>query len=441
MLPALVTNSVRNNFVAWKLAGGEKAILLAALYLCQNAPKGYLAFLPILMREKNESLKNIARLALLTYPELLKPVFAMFMDSKMFASAEARKKTILLMQFFLISMFVAFSFRESPTKNQLFYLITATSFLTAILDTAVDGLAVIILTPQQQSLGGFGQYFGYRFGGLLTGGLLPYLFGTDNFSFCVSTVVVMSVVSLLTLSSNVAVMSQDNPQPDVTTREPFLDAFPRLLRKYLFSRTGINITLICILYKLGEFAMDFVWSSMLVDRGIDRKSIIKTQFLIGNLAAIGGAVVGSRVTNHLRVKGYSSVAAVSVCSIFRLFSEILQIMFAYSSHPLFSTSTFVATHAIVENVAGSALTASMFNFLLAYSDEEFPATSYAYLNSLALLGMSLGNYLTGYATDYTKFCILAFTANIVFTVWTGVLAVGGNAHPEKALEAGDKKQD
>jgi hypothetical protein len=49
--------------------------------------------------------------------------------------------------------------------------------MTAIHDTAVDGMAVRILASKEHAIGAYGQYAGYKFEGLETGGLLPLLFG------------------------------------------------------------------------------------------------------------------------------------------------------------------------------------------------------------------------------------------------------------------------
>jgi hypothetical protein len=80
----------------------------------------------------------------------------------------------------------------------------------------------------------------------------------------------------------------------------------------------------------------------------------------------------------------------------------------------------------VENVAGSALTSAMFSFLLANSDSQFPATSYAFMNSVALLGMQVGKYLTGFTVVYKSFCLKALLSNCAFTIFAAILSYKTN---------------
>ena len=77
---------------------------------------------------------------------------------------------------------------------------------------------------------------------------------------------------------------------------------------------------------------------------------------------------------------------------------------------------------MAENLAGSALSAAMLGLLLDRSDPRHPATSYALLNSVALLGMRVGTYLSGYAGDYGTFCCVALGINVCFTLMTAVLS-------------------
>ncbi|RYG58803.1 hypothetical protein EON64_20915, partial [archaeon] len=129
----------------------QKAWLLGILNLFQTAPKGYLSYLPILLREQRASLKQLATLSLCTAPELLKPVFAWAFDLPLLANHKA--VAVLTLQACTIFLFAYFSSLSSPSFFSLLLLFSLSHLLTALHDAAADGLAVSLLLPSEQAAG------------------------------------------------------------------------------------------------------------------------------------------------------------------------------------------------------------------------------------------------------------------------------------------------
>ena len=95
---------------------------------------------------------------------------------------------------------------EQPQLVQLAALFSFCSLLTSLHDTAVDGMAVQLLNNDEQAVGGFGQYAGYKLGSLLTGGILPSIVGTNHRVLCVGVMLPMLVILLTTLRFDLSQM-------------------------------------------------------------------------------------------------------------------------------------------------------------------------------------------------------------------------------------------
>eukprot|EP01032_Pedospumella_encystans_P018963 gene18963-21573_t len=355
----------------------KKATFLGSLYLTQTVPKGYLKFLPVLMAERGESMFLISAVALFSVGDWLKPLFGAFIDMNKVSSPRARKGIILMIQSAMIATFILAMYFEKPQLIQLAALFSFCSLLTSVHDTAVDGLAVQILGEDEQAIGGFGQYAGYKLGSLITGGILPALVGTNHRMLCIGVVVPMLIVLL------------------------FTSHIPHLTE-----------VLMLFAYKFADHGLDFIWSPMLVHANIKRKTIVQTQFMLGTAAAIAGACYGSYVCKSVG----NAPKALAYCSILRIIPNLMQLWFAYA-RPVEHAIPFVAAHAVLENTAGSAVTGAMFAVLLQKSDPMQPATSYAVMNTIALIGMTVGEFCLAQLSHFYGFraaCIVGVLINALY---------------------------
>jgi hypothetical protein len=489
------------------LQPSKKALFLSSLYLTQAIPKGYLKFLPILLSEKGTSLRLISLIAFLSWGDWLKPFFGSIFDSKQFSSVRQRKSVLVAVQSLIIALFISSLFIPSENIPLLAALFSFCSFLTSIHDTAVDGLAVNFLTKtSERSLGGFGQYFGYKMGILLTNGIFPALTGSNIKVMCITSIATMSIVLLFTSTFNIQqertqsdfsalsfnknnynpklkVHSNDQhshmfpafrklifspislmnfvsvflfrnthvdfptgfsgsntdshtvfsysvdpaDETDSSAREKYNavvdnlkvdkdmrnERFLTIFKKLLLSRVSIISFTSLFLYKFADHGLDFIWGPLLVQAKIDRSTIVKTQFIVGTLASIFGSFFGSILSPMIG----SSTTALSVLSLARLFPNILLLLFSHYSE--LRNPSYIAFHSFLENVIGSAITGAMLNFLLERSDQEYPATSYAIMNSINLVGMSLGEFFFAQFAHYRGFyqsCFVGMLINVLFSI-------------------------
>jgi hypothetical protein len=406
------------------LVSAKKAALLGSLYLAQTVPKGYLKFLPVLMAEKGESMLVISSVALFSIGDWLKPLFGAMIDMKRVSSLLRRKLIIVSIQLAVILVFGLSYFMEKPQLVHLAALFSLCSFLTSMHDTAVDGLAVQLLNEDEQAVGGFGQYAGYKLGSLLTGGILPSIVGTNHRMMCIGVMVPMLIVLLFTLQFDLSQMqdrsaatmkpTQTGENASTAERPDTRSSLTALLKSYFTTFSGLQTVLMLLAYKFADHGLDFIWSPMLVHANFNRKTIVQTQFVLGTVAAMAGAMYGSAVCKAVG----SASKALAYCAILRIVPNLMQLWFAHNKASP-SHIGFIATHAVLENIAGSAVTGAMFALLLEKSDPLQPATSYAVLNTIALVGMSIGEFSLSQLSHYYGFraaCAVGVVVNVLFPV-------------------------
>jgi hypothetical protein len=382
-------------------------------------------------------------------------------------------------------------------------VLSVSTLLMSIHDTAVDGLAVQFLSPSEISLGAFGQYAGYKLGTLLTGGVLPTLLGSNHRALCVAMVIVMSSISLVTMQYDISSFGESKPtrgserlpgntpvsnskrhkavdtrlpairrQSDDSekclhseTKEQKISALRALrgslsaaVRPYFASKSSALLIVVLFFYKAAEHGMDFIWTPMLVQNNVKRSDILQTQFLLGSVASIAGAWLGGQLCEHMSAaearrrrsfhsrKGYMPAqnrdgsqlhrqhgshdadrldgsrgsnrsdysSALALVASLRLVPECMQLAFSMYDGPHTRSAAYITAHAVVENIIGSALTTTMLSYLLSQADPASPATSYAFMNSIALVGMRVGEYfgsLLSSKVGFTCVCAIGVVMN------------------------------
>lgn len=303
---------------------------------------------------------------------------------------------------------------EKPELIQLAVLFSFCSILPAAHDTATDGLAVQILKEDEQALGGFGQYAGSMLGALIAGGIIPMLVGTNHRLLCAGVLLPMTVVLWYTVQYD---LPDFNPlvvapaaAPPVNNQNFVLQS----LTQCLHSIPAWREALVYFAFKFADHGLDFLMSPMLVQAHISRDTIVQTQFLLSIGAAVLGACVGSYICNYIK----SAPNALAICSALRLIPNLMQLWLAYAPLTSYSIS-FIAAHAVLENVAGSAATGAAFVVLLQQSDPANPACSYAVLNTIAVIGSMVGKFSFGQLSHFGGFraaCVVGVLLNAMFPI-------------------------
>lgn len=391
----------------------KKSAFFGSLYLAQTLPKGYLKFMPILMAERGSSMLTIGLVSLLSIADWTKPFLGFIFDQKQFSSMSTRKNIVVTIQITIITIFLMSSTLQKPELQSIAAILSFCNFLTSVHDTAVDGLAVQLLrSTDEQNVGGLGQYLGYKLGSLLTGGILPAIFGTKHRYLCLGTSAIMSVLMLFTISFKIPNSEEDIP---IVSSNHTLSSLPleRSLKDTFLSIEGLVTVLTLLTYKFGDHGLDFIWTPLLSKFLFDRKTIVKTQFVVGTIASVIGAAFGGFLCTY-----FNNVStALAVTGICRVFPNIMQLLF--SKYQVLRSVSYLSIHSLLENIVGSAVTGCMFSYLLRKSSMQKSALSYAILNTIALVGMTLGELTLSLVSHFFSFdaaCSLAIAVNISFSV-------------------------
>ena len=356
----------------------------------------------------------ISTVALFSVGEFLKPLFGAFIDLDKAASPQARKELIVIMQLSMMATFLLAMCFEKPELIQLAVLFSFCSILTAAHDTATDGLAVQILKEDEQALGGFGQYAGSKLGALIAGGIIPMLVGTNHRLLCAGVLLPMTVVLWYTVQYDLPDFNPLVVAPDAAPPVNNQNFVLQSLTQCLHSIPAWREALVYFTFKFADHGLDFLMSPMLVQAHISRATIVQTQFLLSIAAAVLGACVGSYICNYIK----SAPKALAICSALRLVPNLMQLWLAYAPLTSYSIS-FIATHAVLENVAGSAATGAAFVVLLQQSDPANPACSYAVLNTIAVIGSMVGKFSFGQLGHFGGFraaCVVGVLLNAMFPI-------------------------
>jgi MFS family permease len=153
-----------------------KAGLLAAMYVCQALPMGYVfGCLPVILRREGALLQGIGLLFTLHLPWALKFVCAPAVDRPPFPRLGRRKSWIVPLQWVAALLLAAVAQTPPQTRFAAMYgLLLLLNVAMAVGDIAVDGYATDMLLPEERPWGSAIQA-GARFAGLMLGGGLMLL--------------------------------------------------------------------------------------------------------------------------------------------------------------------------------------------------------------------------------------------------------------------------
>ena len=149
----------------------QKLATLFALYFAQGLPFGFqVGALPLLLRERGASLEAIGFAGALAAPWLAKAAWAPLVDRYGSRRFGRRKSWIVPMQAALAAGALCAAHTHDMTL--LTALILLMNLCAATQDIAVDGLAVSTIEPRELGLANAVQVVGYKFGMLMSSGLL-----------------------------------------------------------------------------------------------------------------------------------------------------------------------------------------------------------------------------------------------------------------------------
>lgn len=363
------------------LAG--RLAVLGALYLVQGLPYGIqTGALQLILRRQGVSLSEIGFAGALFLPWLLKLIPAPFVDAYFIPALGRRRTWILPLQLGMVGCALVAATSDIEQNLSLLYVVLLLmNVCAALMDVAVDGLAVDLLGEHELGPGNAAQVVGYKLGSVLTGGLLVWLsaqLGGWSALFW-SIVGIVGVVFLITLWFR---------EPDVANDAEAVGLVDvaRVLAKTV-SRPGMRWVLLFIAtYKLGESLADAMFKPFLVDHGYTDAQIGLWVGTWGKVASVLGSLAGGLLAARIPI-----VRAVGITAALRALPIVAQWALAVVG----PTDETVIAVTCTEHFFGGAITTAMFAFMMSRVDRRIGGTHFTAFATVEVLGKMPAGLLSG----------------------------------------------
>jgi MFS transporter, PAT family, beta-lactamase induction signal transducer AmpG len=419
--------------------------LLAALYTAQGLPYGFFTLaLPVLMREAGWSLTALGFLQFLAAPWVLKMLWAPLVDHH-----GTRRAWLLSMQLSSCALALAMAamgFHEGSIG--LFVAVFAFNLLAATQDVATDGLAVRLLDAQQRGLANGIQVGAYRFGMVLGGGLLLWLFARTSWS--VTFLAMAALLALFTLP--VWRMAEPPPSPPSTdptegphphphshphapaallSAEPVTATAPpprglalALLWWHRALRPGVlPLAGLIFCFRFGDQMASGLITPFLLDHGVDKPTLALMKGAVGSGTSLAGAALGGwlmlRMGRRQALLG-SGLAQVGVFGLYALAAT------GWGGMPLL----WVAT--VAEGVIGTVATVALFSLMMDAADPAHAGTDYTLLGSVGFSLATLGGIAGGMVGDALGYTAAFVAGGLLSGAGVVALVRWLDAHPLNA---------
>lgn len=419
--------------------------LLAALYTAQGLPYGFFTLaLPVLMREAGWSLTALGFLQFLAAPWVLKMLWAPLVDHH-----GTRRAWLLSMQLSSCALALAMAamgFHEGSIG--LFVAVFAFNLLAATQDVATDGLAVRLLDAQQRGLANGIQVGAYRFGMVLGGGLLLWLFARTSWS--VTFLAMAALLALFTLPVwRMAEPPPSPPSPDPTegphphphvhphapaallSAEPVTATAPpprglalALLWWHRALRPGVlPLAGLIFCFRFGDQMASGLITPFLLDHGVDKPTLALMKGAVGSGTSLAGAALGGwlmlRMGRRQALLG-SGLAQVGVFGLYALAAT------GWGGMPLL----WVAT--VAEGVIGTVATVALFSLMMDAADPAHAGTDYTLLGSVGFSLATLGGIAGGMVGDTLGYTAAFVAGGLLSGAGVVALVRWLDAHPLNA---------
>lgn len=392
--------------------------LLAALYTAQGLPFGFFTLaLPVLMREAGWSLTALGFLQFLAAPWVLKMLWAPIVDHH-----GQRRTWLLSMQLASCALAVAMAllgFTEGSIA--LFVAVFVFNLLAATQDVATDGLAVRLLNAQQRGLANGIQVGAYRFGMILGGGVLLWVFARTNWQVAFFGMALM--LALLTLP----VWRMQEPPPHVpdadqaaahegpTGRQLALLWWHRAMRPGVLALAGL---IFC--FRFGDQMAAGLITPFLLDQGLSKADLAVLKGAVGSGTSLLGAAIGGwlmlRVGRRAALLGCGFMQAA-------VYGLYVAAAMGLGGVPLLWLAT------VAEGVIGTMATVALYSLMMDSADPAHPGTDYTLMGSVGVSLATVGGIAGGVVGDHLGYASAFASGAVVSVIGLIALVRWLDAHP------------
>ena len=301
-----------------------------------------------------------------------------------------RRSWALAIQILLVAAILALGAtdpRRDPAATVLAAVCVA--FLSASQDIVIDAYRIELLRPEEQGAGAAATQWGYRFGMLASGAGALYAATFGGWHFAYSLMAALMVVGMVTVCLTPEPGGARAPEPlpgrDMAERvklwlsravvAPFLDLFERAGAVQLAA-----IMLFIVLYKVGDALAGSMANPLYVALGFTKVEVATISKVYGVVATLAGVALGG-----ILVARWGIFRALLICGAMQALSNLM-----YAAQAWAGPEVAVLTITIsAENLTGGMASAAFVAYLSGLCSQDFTATQYALLSSLATVGLNV----------------------------------------------------
>jgi PAT family beta-lactamase induction signal transducer AmpG len=366
------------------------------------------------LRDVGFALSIIGLLSYASFFYVLKFLWAPLIDRFNLPFLGRRKGWLVFSQIVLIICLLTMGLLGPESSILLFISVVAlAAFAGATLDIVVDAYRIEIAPKESQAALAATYILGYRIALILSGAMALYL--AELFGWTIA----YCSMALVMLAPLIAALTCKEPTAThISVREIKLtDAFIKPFEEF-FSRNGvifaISLLLFVGLFKLPDQMIGVLAGPFYLDSGYTKADIATVSKLFGVWVGIAGAFLGGICVALFSLRKMLLVAAILVAS-----SNIAFLLMANNPGESWAFFSAISADNISQGFAGVVLVA----FMSSLTNQNFTATQYALLASLANLPGKFIGGLSGYiveATSYSWFFIassLSVVPTLIILAW------------------------
>ena len=354
------------------------------------------------LRDLGFELSVIGLISFVGFFYVLKFLWAPLLDKYSLPFLGRRKGWLVISLILLIAALVGIALLGPESSLSSFIvLVGIAAFAGATLDTVVDAYRIEIAPPEFQAALAATYILGYRIALIVAGAgtlYLAELLGWKN------AYLIMALC--LTVPLIAAILSKEpDTQRALAIRDVHIvDAFIKPFQEF-FSRNGILLALALLvfvgLFKLPDQMIGVMAGPFYLDSGYSKADIATVSKLFGVWVGIAGAFIGG-----VCIAAFSMRSMLFIATLVVSLSNIAYLLMANNPGQEWAFFAAISADNISQGFAGVVLVA----FMSSLTNQNFTATQYALLASLANLPGKFIGGLSGYiveASSYSWFYILS----------------------------------
>lgn len=354
------------------------------------------------LRDVGFELSVIGLISFTGFFYVLKFLWAPLIDKFSLPFLGRRKGWLVTSLLVLIASLVTIALLGPTSSLTLFIIFVGiAAFAGATLDTVVDAYRIEIAPLEFQAALASTYILGYRIALILSGAVAFYLAELFNWT---SAYLMMALCLTIPLIAAFFCKEPETASSLDVREVHIVDAFVKPFQEF-FSRNGLLLALALLvfvgLFKLPDQMIGVMAGPFYLDSGYTKADIATVSKLFGVWVGIAGAFLGG-----VCVAAFSMRSMLFVATIVVSISNIAYLLMANNPGQDWAFFAAISADNISQGFAGVVLVA----FMSSLTNQNFTATQYALLASLANLPGKFIGGLSGYiveASSYSWFYILS----------------------------------